>query len=198
LLVGRNHLLLPERAAGKFETDRSLASARSVFPGNEPTSVTPLSQSANLRSKPVGPEEESTMGMVQTVTFPAGTPVSWPATRDLLASHRFAVQVSMIDGELAFPDEEPPENWRELRLATPEGMVVTARRERDQLVLVVWGNADAGLVQAWNAITWAFAEAGNGQIQTGDGLAQTAAEYMSRVDLPASLRGKPQSGGLGG
>jgi hypothetical protein len=104
----------------------------------------------------------------------------------------------MIDGELAFPDEEPPENWRELRLATPEGMVVTARRERDQLVLVVWGNADAGLVQAWNAITWAFAEAGNGQIQTGDGLAQTAAEYMSRVDLPASLRGKPQSGGLGG
>ena len=126
------------------------------------------------------------MGMVQTVTFPAGSPVSWPATRDILASHRFPVQVRMIDGELAFPDEELPENWRELRLVTPDGMVVTARRERDQLLLVVWGNADASLDQGWNAITWAFAEAGNGQIRTDDGL-QLAAEYRNRVDLPAAL-----------
>jgi hypothetical protein len=135
------------------------------------------------------------MGMVQTVKFPTGSPVSWPATRDLLASHGFPVQVRMIDGELAFPDEEPPENWRELRLATLDGMMITARLERDQLLLVAWGNADAGLVQAWNAITWAFAHAGNGQIQTGDGLAQTAAEYRSRVELPAALGSKPVSGG---
>jgi hypothetical protein len=44
----------------------------------------------------------------------------------------------MIDGELAFPDEEPPEDWRELRIGTPEGMMVTIRRERDRVVLVVW------------------------------------------------------------
>ena len=134
------------------------------------------------------------MGMVQTVTFSAGSPASWPATRDLLASQRFPVQVRMIDGELAFPDEEPPDNWRELRLVTPEGMTVTARRERDQLALVVWGNADAGLVQAWNAITWAFAAAGNGQIHTSNGLTETAAEYRNHADLPAVLGNKPESG----
>ena len=43
------------------------------------------------------------MGMEHTVTFPAGSPPSWPAARDLLASHGFPVQVRMIDGELAFP-----------------------------------------------------------------------------------------------
>src|ERR1700736_6430881 len=109
------------------------------------------------------------MGMEQTVNFPAGRPASWPAVRDLLASYGFAVQVRMIDGELAFPDEEPPENWQELRLSAPEGKVVTVRREPDRLVLVVWGNADAKLVQAWNALAWAFAETGSGQIQTENG-----------------------------
>jgi hypothetical protein len=93
----------------------------------------------------------------------------------------------MIDGELAFPDEEPPESWRELRLATPEGMVVTARREQDRVVLVVWGNADAELLRAWNAITWAFADAAKGHVQAADGL-QTAAEYWRRADLPQALR----------
>jgi hypothetical protein len=121
--------------------------------------------------------------MEHTVTFPAGSQPSWPAARDLLASHGFPVQVRMIDGELAFPDEEPPENWRELRLATCDGQVVTVRRESDRVMLIVWGNADAKLVQAWNALTWAFAETGNGQIQTADGSC-TAAEYRSRFDVP--------------
>jgi hypothetical protein len=57
------------------------------------------------------------MGMEQTVTFPAGSPPSWSAARDLLVSRGLLMQARMIDGELAFPDEEPPENWRELRLA---------------------------------------------------------------------------------
>ena len=48
------------------------------------------------------------MGMEQTVTFPAGSPCSWPAARALLASRGFPVQVRMIDGELSSPDEEPP------------------------------------------------------------------------------------------
>ena len=123
------------------------------------------------------------MGMEQIVTFSGSRPPSWPAARDLLASRGFAVQVRMIDGELAFPDEEPPENWRELRVATREGQIVTVRRESDRVLLIVWGNADAKLVQAWNALTWAFAETGNGQIQTVDGW-YTAAEYRSRFDVP--------------
>src|SRR5438093_1786060 len=134
------------------------------------------------------------MGMEQTVTFPAGSPPAWPVVRDLLASRGFAVQVRMIDGELAFPDEEPPENWRELRVATPKGMMVTVKREGDRLVLVVWGNADPGAIQAWNALTWAFAEAGNGAIHTADGL-QSAAEYWRRLDLPASPTRSTECGG---
>jgi hypothetical protein len=106
------------------------------------------------------------MGMEQTITFPTGRPPSWAAAQGLLASRGFSVQLRMIDGELAFPDEEPPETWRELRVATPEGMMVTVRRELDRVVLVVWGNADAALLEAWNTITWAFAEAGNGRIDT--------------------------------
>jgi hypothetical protein len=123
------------------------------------------------------------MGMQQIVTFSESRPPSWPTARGLLASRGFAIQVRMIDGELAFPDEEPPENWRELRVATREGQIVTVRRESDRVLLIVWGNADAKLVQAWNVLTWAFAETGNGQIQTVDG-SYTAAEYGSRFDVP--------------
>src|SRR5690242_18734138 len=133
------------------------------------------------------------MGMEQTVTFPSGCPPVWSAARDLLVARGIPVHVRMIDGQPAFPEEEPPENWRELRLSTPEGMMVTVRREQNRVVLVIWGNADAGLVQAWNALTWAFAEAGKGNIDTAAGL-QSAAEYGSRMDLSAAPSGKPESG----
>src|SRR5262245_48494409 len=116
-----------------------------------------------------------TMGMQQTVRFPAGTTPSWPAVRDVLANARFPVQMRMIDGELAFPDEEPPEAWRELRLGTPQGMV-TIRREAGRVDVVTWGNADAAMQQAWNAIAWAFAEAGSGHVETPNGLV-SAAEF---------------------
>jgi hypothetical protein len=125
------------------------------------------------------------MGMEQTVAL-AGEPApTFEAVRDLLARHGFAVQMRMIDGQLAFPDEVPPEGWRELRLGTPQGMV-TVRREAGRLVLVTWGNADAALRQAWNALTWAFAEAGGGLVETADG-ALDAATYRGRAELPPSL-----------
>ena len=136
------------------------------------------------------------MGMEQTVTFPAGSPPSWSAARALLASHGLPMQVRMIDGELAFPDEEPPENWRELRLGTHDGMVVTVRRERDRVVLMVWGNADARLVQVWNWLTWAFADAGNGIIHTADG-PQIAAEYCSRMNIVAAAGDNLERGVFG-
>src|SRR5439155_11956977 len=103
-------------------------------------SYVPGRAAANTDRRPLGTEGR-TMGMEQTVTFSVGRPVPWPSVRDLLVSHGFPVEVRMIDGELAFPNEEPPENWRELRLATSEGLVVTARREQDRVVLAGWGNA---------------------------------------------------------
>jgi hypothetical protein len=109
------------------------------------------------------------MGMAQTIIFDANANVSWPAVRSFLDSKGFSVQVRMIEGELALPDEQPPEQWRELRLGTPAGMV-TVRRQPDRITFVVWGNADSALVRARDLLTWAFAHASLGQIETQKGL----------------------------
>jgi hypothetical protein len=126
------------------------------------------------------------MGMDQTVTFAGKTIPTWPAVRHLLAGRGFAVQMRMIDGQLAFPDEEPPEEWRELRLGTPQGMV-TLRRGTHEVVFVTWGNADQALRQAWNALAWAFAEAGGGHVLTPEGVLDAAA-FARQAELPAALR----------
>ena len=66
------------------------------------------------------------MGMSQTIACPSGVP-SWPDVAAWLGSHGFPVQLRMIDGQLAFPDEQPPDWWSELRLGTPLGMVTVRR-----------------------------------------------------------------------
>src|SRR3982750_3990785 len=104
------------------------------------------------------------MGMDRKVSFSGGVP-TWAEVYDLLTRRGFPVQTRMIDNQLAFPDEVPPEAWKELRLGTPQGMG-TVRREPSAVVCVTWGNADAALRQAWNAVVWAFAEAGSGVIET--------------------------------
>ena len=129
------------------------------------------------------------MGMEQAVTFATGSLPSWDTIAALLAARGFPAQVRMIDGELAFPDEQPPEGWRELRLGTPQGMV-TLRRGPDHITFVTWGNADRPLLQAWNALAWAYAHAGPGQVQTAGGPV-TADEYRRTADLPPALGGGP-------
>ncbi|MBY0526682.1 MAG: hypothetical protein K2R98_25015 [Gemmataceae bacterium] len=123
------------------------------------------------------------MGMEQVVTYGEGVP-PWTAVTKRL--ERYPCQMRMIDGQLAFPDEMPSEDWHELRIGTPQGMV-TVRREADRVVLVTWGNADPGLRQGWNALTWAFADAGAGQVLAEQGPC-TAAEYRQQVDLPEALK----------
>jgi hypothetical protein len=125
--------------------------------------------------------------MEQAVIFAEAPCPSFAEVGALLSRRRFPVQLRMIDGELAFPDETPPAAWRELRLSTPQGMV-TVRREPDRVVLVTWGNADAPLVEAWNAIAWAFAELGQGPVLTPRG-SLTADEFQSSAELPSALRG---------
>jgi len=129
------------------------------------------------------------MGMEQTVTFPGGKIPPWTAVSHLLNRSGFPVQVRMIDGELAFPDETPPETWKEMRLGTPQGMV-TLRRSRDHIVFVTWGNADPAMLQAWNALTWAFAEVADGRVIGPDG-PKTAADLQRTADLPPILRKPP-------
>jgi hypothetical protein len=131
------------------------------------------------------------MGMQQTVVLEGSEP-KWSAVRDLLSAAGFPVQMRMIDGELSFPDEEPGETWRELRLGTPQGMV-TVQRHANRLVLVTWGNADMALRQAWNAVTWAFSEVGRGRVETPQG-PLTPAEYRQSAELPDALRRSSGSG----
>ena len=126
------------------------------------------------------------MGLDQAVTFAPGKVPAYSAVSELLAQRGFPLQMRMIDGNLAFPDEMPPETWRELRLATPQGMV-TVRRENERIVCVTWGNADAVLLQAWNAVTWAFAVLGDGRIAGPVGT-MSAAEFQKTADFPPALR----------
>src|SRR5262249_45410600 len=125
------------------------------------------------------------MGMTRTVAFPQAPP-GWPAVASLLARAGFPAQVRMIDGQLAFPDEQPPELWAELRVGTPQGMV-TVMRQGASVALVTWGNADLAMRQAWNALAWAFAQAGGGQVQ-GDEGPLDADVFRRQAELPEELR----------
>jgi hypothetical protein len=126
------------------------------------------------------------MGMEQAVTIAGGAVPAWASVCEVLTGRGYPVQARMIDGQLAFPDEQPPESWRELRVGTPGGMV-TLRREPDRVVCVTWGNAEGDLLRAWNALTWAVAEAGGGRVESRTG-PLTAADFRRTADLPAALR----------
>lgn len=127
------------------------------------------------------------MGMEQTVSFAGTTVPSFLAVRDFLGQRGFPLQMGLIDGQLAFPDELPDDGWRELRLRTPQGMV-TVRRDGERLAFVTWGNADAAMRQAWNALVWAFAAVGGGQVETPQGMLD-ASTYRERMEMPSALRG---------
>jgi hypothetical protein len=101
------------------------------------------------------------MGMDQKILFaPEKTP-TWKQLSQLFASRDFPVTLRMIDGELAFPDETPPDTWRELRVGTPAGMI-TLRREADGITLVIWGNADQKLLRDWNTLAAVLRELADG------------------------------------
>jgi hypothetical protein len=98
--------------------------------------------------------------MERVVTFPGSEP-SWLAIRDRIAAAGGIVQMRMIDGLPAFPNEEPEANWRELRITLGGGML-TICRELGRLRVVVWGNADDGLKRDQDLLANACADAGGG------------------------------------
>ncbi|MFO0945715.1 MAG: hypothetical protein U1D30_07200 [Planctomycetota bacterium] len=124
------------------------------------------------------------MGIQQSVHFSKEVP-AWPVVRDLLGTRGLAVPMRMIDGQLAFPDELPPDHWEEIRVGSPAGMV-TIKRSQGRVDLVTWGNADDELSRIWNAIAWAWAEAGEGVISTSSG-EKRAREFLKFADLPAAF-----------
>ena len=126
------------------------------------------------------------MGMEHIVRFPSGATPELSQVMQVLADHNFAVQVRMVDGELTMPDEAPPARWGEVRLGTPSGMVTVVRRV-DALHIVTWGNADAAMQRAWNAVAWAAAKVGGGQILGPDG-ARGPDMFRASSDFPEALK----------
>jgi hypothetical protein len=110
------------------------------------------------------------MGLDRTIRFQTPETPVWESIRVQLMRVGESGQLRMIDGLPAFPDEDPPENWKELRVGTVAGMV-TIRRGSGVLVCVVWGNADATMNTAWAKVIWACAAAGNGNVETAAGIA---------------------------
>ena len=129
------------------------------------------------------------MGMDHKVTFTGERTPSWRQLREFLYVRGLEVKLRMIDGQLAFPDEEPSDGWQELRVATPQGMV-TLRREPDGIRLVIWGNADLAMRQTWNALTWAVALLSAGSVETPSG-SQSADDFARTSELLAAIRGGP-------
>ena len=108
------------------------------------------------------------MGLDRTIRFPGGTVPTWDAIRGQLARTGESAPLRMIDGLPAFPDESPEDDWGELRIGFPAGMV-TLRRGGDSLTCVVWSNADEALLAALDRVAWACASAGEGLITTPTG-----------------------------
>lgn len=98
-------------------------------------------------------------------TIRVSSPPGWGAIRDRLTRIGEPAQLRMIDGMPAFPDETPADDWKELRLGFPAGMV-TIRRGSGTLSCAIWGNADANLELAWRKVIWACAAASGGEVVT--------------------------------
>ena len=104
------------------------------------------------------------MGLDRAIHFAKERAPAWPALVERMAARGLVVQLRMIDGELCFPDEMPGDAWQELRLSTPRGMM-TLRREPEGIRLVIWSNADAGLLQDRDNMAAALIELTQGSLQ---------------------------------
>lgn len=96
------------------------------------------------------------MGVERVVNLPAGGAPSWPAVRDRLAAAGAPPALRMIDGLPAFPDEVPADDWRELRIGLPAGMVTVRRDGPGTLRVVTWGTDDPALAAAADQVAVAF------------------------------------------
>ena len=122
------------------------------------------------------------MGIAQSVTFPAENNAVWATLVSRLAEQNFPVQLRMIDGLPAFPDEEPPTDWRELRAGTPPG-IVTLHRIPSGVRVVVWGTNEPALRAAANAFLGVIADVTGGRVDRAAG-PRTAAEFARSDPLP--------------
>jgi hypothetical protein len=55
-------------------------------------------------------------------------------------------QIVMIDGALTMPGARPPRDWGDIRLRTPSG-TLALKRDGNRVAVVVFGNADAAMLE---------------------------------------------------
>jgi hypothetical protein len=106
------------------------------------------------------------MGIERIVGLPHGEPAFGAVLAKLAESGKQAV-VRMIDGMPAFPDETPAEDWREVRLSFPEGMI-TIRRQSHSWACVVWGSADNTLLATRDHLCACIATVGRGMVSAAE------------------------------
>jgi hypothetical protein len=93
------------------------------------------------------------MGLEREVVFNGPVP-AW----SVVAAHLTDVQMRMIDGQLAAPEEQPHEPWHELRVAR-DGEMLTIRRLADRVVLVGWAEPSPARQRLTEDLIRAFHEA---------------------------------------
>lgn len=96
------------------------------------------------------------MGVTRRISCPRGIP-TWREVKSRLTAGGVAVEMRMIDGQLAFPDEEPPDDWQELRVSVG-GWMVTIRRDGSAVELIRWGDPSAELDRAVSLLERALAD----------------------------------------
>ena len=96
------------------------------------------------------------MGMERTVEFADGVP-AWAELRRRWDAAALTVEMRMIDGQLALPGEEPADDWGEVRVGLPAGMV-TLRRAPSGISFVIWGNSDEAMLAEWERLMAASGE----------------------------------------
>jgi len=121
------------------------------------------------------------MGLDRKVLLKSNPTPAWASWTTLLAQRQLSVQIRMIDGQLAFPDEIPDDTWQELRVGLPACML-TLRREPDGIRVVTWGNASPDALREWKMTIWAIAKAGEGEVESDSG-PQSADEFAGAEQL---------------
>jgi hypothetical protein len=91
------------------------------------------------------------MGVQSTFRFPAGAVPGWEAIHAAIVQSGEPPVVRMIDGLPAFPNEVPPDEWKEVRIGLA-GTMVTLRRTAAGIDVVTWGTADPALVSVTKRI----------------------------------------------
>ena len=119
------------------------------------------------------------MGMSIQVEFGPSTGLSWNKLVGQLGKQGIAIEMRMIDGEIAFPTDEPTEDWKELRVSH-SGAMLTIRRQPSGIELVSWNTDDTAIATLRENLALAAACVSEGTVHC-DGKTYSADKYAEVI-----------------